>query len=380
MQTIQLKEIKYVLSANWFLTKPNRNKIEILTNGIHSWFVTSSVWNCWCVFNCRIKNKVHSTGIAAKQFNGKVKLKPIKKVIEYKLQWNQIRLKLFVILFDEDSVCVSLEKMLRIACLLILLGTAAAFEARTELEEFICFGKPTDALIPHPNECNSFFMCDGGVGYKHNCPNNTFFNPIDKQCDINYNCDYPPTDQPTNDTIESNTLFPTLSTSSIILPSTPTAEVKIKCPSEDTRDLTFLRSRSQCNEFFLCYYAKPVKFECAGGYHFSEVKRACVPEAQSSCYVTFYVYNLKNCILIRFYSLQIPPSNSSLNPVCPKGVQRFFPHPRNCANFFYCENGHKTVQRCQPFYHWDITKKRCLFRTRAICIDSIPKAMQRAFY
>lgn len=273
-------------------------------------------------------------------------------------------------------------------CALIFVATITSSNC-AELEEFICFGKPTDTLLPHPTECNAFFLCDGGVGFKKTCPEKSFFNPKRNECDPNYeDCNSPgdtttpdensssvaPTLQPTN--------LPTLSTENPLRPTT-TTKAPLRCPTEDTNDLTFLPSRERCDEFYLCYYGKPILFQCAVGYHYSESEKGCMLPDEAKCKVGIHI-RMKYISITHefpFYtSIQINNPDSSSDLHCPKLGRRFLPYAEDCENFLYCENGHKTIQRCQPFYHWDIQHKRCILMTRAVCIQSIPMPLQRMFY
>lgn len=167
-----------------------------------------------------------------------------------------------------------------------------------ELEEYICFGKPTDTLVPHPHECNAYFLCDGGVGYKKICPDKSFFNPNRNVCDPNYkdcistgNQTTPEEIWPTSTQLTSS---PTSDATEGI--TTTTTQAPLKCPVEDTNNLTFLPSRERCDEFFLCYYGKPVPFYCSLGFHFSEAHKSCAPPNEAKCVVcciiccNFYVY------------------------------------------------------------------------------------------
>lgn len=154
--------------------------------------------------------------------------------------------------------------------------------ADDEWEDFICFGKPTDALIPHPTDCKLFFVCDGGVGYKNQCPDNAFFNPEKKACDTNYRCDRP--NATTAPPSTGSTSHPTSSTSK---PPAGPSNHTIKCPPDDTANVTMLANPNNCREYYLCYYGKPLRFECPRRYVFSAADKACIPAEQSNCNVSY---------------------------------------------------------------------------------------------
>lgn len=155
-----------------------------------------------------------------------------------------------------------------------------------ELGEYICFGKPTDTLIPHPNECNSFFLCDGGVGYKNTCPDNSYFNPNLGGCDPDYKDCISEGDgtTPTSGFPTATTSQPTTETSDET--TIPTSPPLPNCPPEDTNNLTFLRNPENCDEFYLCYYGKPILFRCSIGFHYSDELKGCVPPKEAKCIVS----------------------------------------------------------------------------------------------
>lgn len=154
--------------------------------------------------------------------------------------------------------------------------------ADDDWEDFICFGKPTDALIAHPTECSLFFLCDGGVGYKNRCPQNTFFDPEKKHCDPEYRCN-PPNATTSIPHASTTASYPNSSTSKPpMIPSNHT----IKCPPDDTANVTMLANPINCNEYYLCYYGKAMRFECPQTYVFSTTEKACIPAEQSACDVS----------------------------------------------------------------------------------------------
>lgn len=155
--------------------------------------------------------------------------------------------------------------------------------AEDDWEDFICFGKPTDTLIAHPTECSLFFVCDGGVGYKNQCPRNAFFNPETNECDTHYRCDRPSASTLPPYTGTGPTSYPTVTTSK---PTTNTSSQTTKCPRDDTASMTMFANPSNCSEYYLCYYGKPMRFECPRRYEFSAADKACIPAEQSTCRVS----------------------------------------------------------------------------------------------
>lgn len=160
-------------------------------------------------------------------------------------------------------------------------------------EDFICFGKPTDTLIAYPNDCSLFFVCDGGVGYKNQCPQNAFFNPDTNECDTNYRCDRPSaTTLPPH---TSSTFYPSVT---IPKPATNASAHTMKCPLADTANVTMFANPSNRSEYYLCYYGKPMRFECPRRYEFSAADRACIPAEQ-------FTSRVSRLILIPMHSFNV---------------------------------------------------------------------------
>lgn len=51
------------------------------------------------------------------------------------------------------------------------------------------------------------------------------------------------------------------------------------------------------------------------------------------------------------------------------------PHPNACQNFIFCLNGAETIQRCEPFYHWDVNEGKCKLKTMATCYRNLRQAI-----
>lgn len=65
------------------------------------------------------------------------------------------------------------------------------------------------------------------------------------------------------------------------------------------------------------------------------------------------------------------PGHPDQLPKCAAGVRAEFPHPANCNWFIHCDNGNRSIQQCQHLHHFDVTQRRCLFRTAATCIKDV---------
>lgn len=149
-------------------------------------------------------------------------------------------------------------------------------------EDFICFGTPTDTPVAHPTNCSLFYLCDGGVGYKNQCPPNTLFDPAKLECHPNYRCSHPSSPDSPNTSHESTTLKPTWTT---LNPTSDVTKHAIECPPIDTPNVTMLANPTDYSEYYMCYNGKPMRFECPRRYEFSSTDKMCIPAEQRAAKV-----------------------------------------------------------------------------------------------
>lgn len=162
------------------------------------------------------------------------------------------------------------------------------------IEDYICFGQPTDALIPDPEDCGAYFICDGGHGNRNYCHKGIFFNPILAQCDMEYKDCNSEASIGGSGSGTTNSWPPTIDdqVSTVVPPVASSTEQSIStddhldCPKTDTDGMTFLGSHEYCDRFYLCYYGKPMQFDCASGFFWSQQKQACVAPGESECRVS----------------------------------------------------------------------------------------------
>lgn len=154
------------------------------------------------------------------------------------------------------------------------------------------------------------------------------------------------------------------------------------CPCRDTYEPTYLSSYDFCDRYFMCYHGRKLEMTCCRGHHWNSVLKRCVPEYESLCKVSeLYQRNQRNYILKNLTIFWWQDDNSVvIIPDCPETGRAFYPHPYVCEYFYYCENGHQSLQQCDAFFYWDFYQHRCIIKTEAICITSLTKSKRRKYY
>lgn len=206
-------------------------------------------------------------------------------------------------------------------CFVTIIHATIAYQRG--IEDYICFGQPSGAIVPDPEHCGAYFSCDGGLGLRTFCHEGIYFNPILTQCDINYkdctdnswttthNSTTAPNTTEISDNNNSNNTNNNNNNNINIIDNNSnnndtgnynntTTEQSIEtnpdtlltdedlvdaCSPEDTLELTYLASYERCDRFYLCYYGKPLPFDCSTGFLWSQMQQACVATEQSDCRV-----------------------------------------------------------------------------------------------
>lgn len=180
------------------------------------------------------------------------------------------------------------------------------------------------------------------------------------------------TDQLRNSTIEADVLFSSTESATTfavpIFTNTPPVEGPSvdhlednPCPCQDTLSPTYFASQYSCEKYFLCYRSRPLELSCCRGHHWNQQHKKCVPENMSSC------------------GIRHNPTSLNL-PSCPARGCAMYPHLTVCEYFYYCEDGVRSLQQCDAFFQWDFYAQRCVIRSEAKCITSIPSNLQAQLY
>lgn len=112
--------------------------------------------------------------------------------------------------------------------------------------------RTTDELhtVPHPYDCNRYYVCVSGEAMGRSCAPGLEFNPVMSQCMApeEANC------------------------------------VKTACPPYNI-PLTFLPSNESCSAYYVCLFGEPLPLFCAEGLHWDQNNNWCTDPKDANCEV-----------------------------------------------------------------------------------------------
>lgn len=144
-------------------------------------------------------------------------------------------------------------------------------------------------------------------------------------------------------------------------PSLDLLEKANPCPCQDTMLPTYIANRFNCQIYYMCYRSRPLELSCCQGQHWSQQHKKCIHQHESSCGIR-------------------PESATIKLPSCPERGCAVFPHLTVCEYFYYCEDGVRSIQQCDAFNQWDFYSQRCVIRSEAKCITSVPIHLRAQLY
>ena len=116
--------------------------------------------------------------------------------------------------------------------------------------------------FPHPDSCQEYLICWGGLLLEQICPEGTLFDPIDAVCDpadqVTCIGDFPPDGNWPDDDL---------------------------CPPTGSNEVRFLPSM-YCDEFYICINGQPVLLQCRPGQHWNIEKEFCDDPGNAGCDVS----------------------------------------------------------------------------------------------
>ncbi|XP_076276874.1 uncharacterized protein LOC143207169 [Lasioglossum baleicum] len=105
--------------------------------------------------------------------------------------------------------------------------------------------------FPSPKNCANYLNCWDGVVIEQSCPEGLLFSAVNLVCDYDYNVNCGDRPRPT--------------------PKPPLPNGSKLCPDPNGR----YRSATNCSEFYVCVFGKPVKFSCPRGLVYNDVVNVC---------------------------------------------------------------------------------------------------------
>lgn len=229
------------------------------------------------------------------------------------------------------------------------------------LIDISCWTEKDGATFANADNSSWYFECRNGSLLLQICPTQRVFHNESKQCVLATSADNSESIQMTLD------IRPDEIPNDLDAPLPPSADLlhdENPCPRYDTQAPTYFASRFNCDKYFMCYRSRPLELSCCRGHHWSQPLQKCIQQSVSSC------------------GIRHEPAASGTATVagCPARGCATYPHPTVCEYFYYCEEGVQSVQQCDAFYQWDLYAQRCVLRSEAKCITSLPAHLRGRFY
>nr|NP_001394691.1 uncharacterized protein LOC125467758 precursor [Aedes aegypti] len=190
-------------------------------------------------------------------------------------------------------------------------------------------------ILPHPTNCQLYYVCVNFKGSVHQCGYNFVFDPRVSFCVHHsmYQC---------SETVEPTSSPPTEAPSTTNVPELPSTPSD--CP-ETAWETLFCRNRVStlihnpfnCTQYINCELYPPSNRVCPSGKVFSLPYQDCFPGDPGRC--------LLQPVDPRFCETR-PPGN--------------YPHPYRCNQFVTCFQNSTRVESCPPYYVFDLQTVRCV--------------------
>ena len=230
-------------------------------------------------------------------------------------------------------------------------------------------------FVPHPNECNKYYMCNFEHSGLFTCPANLQFNP-----DLNV-CDYPnmvgctntpyPTEATTTMAHENSTSADSISTAvTTIKPENVTTgnfsvkSLASKYPCQLHEELYFVPHPEECNKYYMCHYHHAALFTCPANLQFNPDLNVCdypdvvgcintpypteattTSTSENSTSVDYNTTTVKTEIIRNGKNIETSPVQCHYSE---DGYAVILPNPEDCSTFFICVGLTPVEKQCKP--------------------------------
>lgn len=167
--------------------------------------------------------------------------------------------------------------------------------------------------IAHPDNCEKFVLCVGGVRHKRNCGPGLHFSPTLRVC---------------------------------VQPDVAECEVsEHKCPdTDDLGNLVFIPHEDNCSKYYLCFGGDQILLTCSEGLHWNNDEERCMLPSEAGC-------------------------DDEAYEQCPEDGIEQITHPSECSMYVLCVGGTRIKRSCAPGFHFSREFRTCLPIAIADCED-----------
>ncbi|KAF9797981.1 hypothetical protein SFRURICE_020747 [Spodoptera frugiperda] len=222
------------------------------------------------------------------------------------------------------------------------------------VEDAICSG--VFGTIPHPELCNSFYICDGDKSLQLFCVEGYEYDPESKGC------------------VE-------IAEGGCTLQSPTTTEAAVTEPPICPEGLYGNIPHPQlCNAFYMCTGGQALELFCSEGFEFDPESRECAMIAEGGCTLGSQTTPATDATTTvssgtttdedpglpddgnggedENVTTTVAPTTES--PICPPDVFGNVPHPDRCDAFYFCSGGNAYLVTCSEGHEYDPETKLCV--------------------
>lgn len=178
--------------------------------------------------------------------------------------------------------------------------------------------------ISHPDNCEKYILCFGGIRIKRNCPPGFHFSRDSRMCMAAKKAGCENED-----------------------------EERLECPEiDDLGNLVFLPNPKDCGKYYLCFGGEQISLSCSDGLHWSVEEQNCVSKRKAGC--------------------EKFDDNDDIEE-CPEQGVKSISHPHNCEKFILCISGTRIEQNCPSGMHFSREFRSCVAAEIAGCKEAETK-------
>uniref|UniRef100_A0A182YIS8 Chitin-binding type-2 domain-containing protein n=1 Tax=Anopheles stephensi TaxID=30069 RepID=A0A182YIS8_ANOST len=276
----------------------------------------------------------------------------------------------------------------------------------------LCDGIRSNSFVVDPEDCTKFFQCNGDSAIHASCPSGMFYHSKDVCSTDASECESytPPESTVTSTERPLTTVVVTPTTNS---PMGNATDPESFCLAGDPDFPSFVKSPTNCSEYYICVDRKPILQKCTAGRYWNAAQLYCddprkvacehdrIADPQDVCQQTqandisftasptsceeyYLCFNRKpflmrcapgshwnaesnQCDAVEVVKCKIKPIPIDLDALCFERNNTFLSHPTYCDLYLYCRNGKASTQRCPFLTDWDPVNERCVPRSLANC-------------
>ncbi|XP_037930693.1 mucin-2-like [Teleopsis dalmanni] len=231
----------------------------------------------------------------------------------------------------------------------------------------VCADQTPGTLIPYPENCTKYIVCESPIPVAYACDDNLEFNAVMQTC---------------TDAEDANCSIKTTP----IVPTTPPADSCDNLP-----DFSTLPNRNDCSEFIYCLNGQPYPAKCMPGTYYNiqtgncdskTSSTACKSESTTSTKVSSTVttpitttstFSTTTATTVTSSTITTPTSSeattttdsSTASPnICEnEATGTTFPYPNDCSQYIICVKGQVIYALCQPGTYYNKETENCDFQT-----------------